>query len=252
MPRGKKKTSDVAKQVEDQLNSKSTSSQIAQTPQATEFVESSDGKQNTEQSITMEQLKEIIKEEAQKLYQNMTSESKRTIQKLQDDFSEFKHNQQRLIENLRHEVATKDARVKQLELQIDTMEQQQLSKTVRIVNLPEIEEDKDIKQNIVGIATDNLKMKNIRKADIVKAHRMGKQNDNKPRDLILTFADEDKRNAFRNESQKAKLKTEDGTPVYVNDNLTIARLKLFYDCRKWRKTKVLHSTWTQRGILWRS
>ena len=78
---------------------------------------------------------------------------------------------------------------------------------------------------------------------------MGKQKGNKPRDLILTFADEDKRNKFRNESQKAKLKTEDGTPVYVNDNLTLARSKLFYDCRKLRKTKVLHSTWTQQGNI---
>ncbi len=197
----------------------------------------------------MDQLKQIIQAEAQKLYQEMNSNSHEAITKLQENFSEFKEKQQKLIENLRHEVATKDARVKQLELQIDNLEQQQLSNTVRIVNLPEIDEDKDIKQNIAGIATNNLKIKDISKCDIVKAHRMGKQKDNKPRDLILTFADEDKRNSFRNESQRAKLKTEDGTPVYVNDNLTLARSKLFYDCRKWRKTKVLHSTWTQQGNI---
>ncbi len=125
--------------------------------------------------------------------------------------------------------------MKNLELQIDTLKQQQLTKTVRIVNLPEIEEDKDIKQNIVGIATDNLKIKNISMGDNVEAHRLGRQKDDKPRDLILTFSDEEKGNAFCTESQKAKLKTEDGTPVYVNDNLTLARSKLFYNCRKWRK-----------------
>ena len=67
-------------------------------------------------------------------------------------------------------MATKDERVKQLESQIDNLEQQQITKTVRVVNLQEIDEDKDIKQNIAGIATDNLKIKNISKDDIVKAH----------------------------------------------------------------------------------
>ncbi len=100
MARGKKKTEAVKQNgIEDQQ--KPTTSVTNHTPQATEYEESS------EKSITMEQLKEIIQQEAQ-LYRELNSDSQKALQILQDDFKEFKENHQRLVENLRHEEATKD------------------------------------------------------------------------------------------------------------------------------------------------
>ncbi len=260
MPRGKgnqkklsQETTDTKKPKADQHNqqgeqsSSETNKSKHYKPQAKEFEETNDDDQCKETSITMTELHQIIKEQAGKLYQEMNADNAKALEELQTRFKEYQENQQRLVDNLRHEIATKDARLEQLEFKLDTLEQEKLKNTVRIVNLPEIDEDKDIKDNLAGIAKNNLKIDNIYKSDIVETHRMGKQKNDKPRDLIVTFASNETRNSFRNKSQEAKLKTENETPVYVNDNLTLSRSKLFYDCRKWRKTKVIHSTWTQLG-----
>ncbi len=204
---------------------------------------------STEHSITMDELHEIIQEQAQKLYTELNEESLKKIEKLQADFEEFKDTQQRLVDNLRHELAVKNDKLEQLETKVDTLEQQSLQKTVRIINIPEIDDDKDIKVNIAAIASDNLKIKEFNKNHIECVHRMGKRKGENPRDLIVSFSNTEVRNKFRDESKRAQLKTEDGTPVYVNDNLTLQRSKLFYDCRRWRKAKKLHSTWTQRGNI---
>ncbi len=37
--------------------------------------------------------------------------------------------------------------------------------------------------------------------------------------------------------------------VYINDDLTLHRAKLFHDARKLVKQKRLHSTWTQQGSI---
>ncbi len=205
--------------------------------------------QSKDYSITMDELHVIIREQAEKLYKEMNHESVQKLKKLQSDFEEYKEKQQRLIDNLRHDLAVKKEKLEQLEVKVDTMEQQSLQKTVRIMNIPEIDGDKDIKVNIAAIATDNLKMKEFNTQNIEKVHRMGKQKGETPRDLIVAFSSIDVRNKFRDLSRTAKLKTEDGTPVYVNENLTLRRAKLFYDCRKWRRAKKLHSTWTQRGNI---
>ncbi len=213
-------------------------------------VQGGKGTDKSDESITMEQLHQIIENKARQIYREMNGEFEKTFRKLQTEFQEYREKQERLVSNLRYEIANKNSKLLDMESKLDAFEQEKLQDTVRIVNLPEVDEDKDLKHNLTAIAISNLKIKNFEKSDIVKVHRLGKQKSKEPRDLIVTFSNNEIRNTFRDASNKEKLKTEDDDiPVYVNDNLTLRRSKLFYDCRKWRKAKKLHSTWTQRGNI---
>ncbi len=213
-------------------------------------VQNGKGTDKSDESITMEQLHQIIENKARQIYREMNGVFEKTFRQLQTEFQEYKEKQERLVSNLRYEIANKNNKLLDMESKLDAFEQEKLQDTVRIVNLPEVDEDKDLKHNLTAIATSNLKIRNFDKSDIVKVHRLGKQNSKEPCDLIVTFSNTEIRNTFRDSSNKEKLKTEDDDiPVYVNDNLTLRRSKLFYDCRKWRKAMKLHSTWTQRGSI---
>ncbi len=200
----------------------------------------------------MDQLHQIIEEKAKQLYTVMNGEFEKDFEKLKTDFQEYKEKHNRLVYNLRFEIATKNDKLLEMECKIDSLEQEKLQNTVRMVNLHEIDDDKDIRDNLTAIATGNLKIKTFNKSDIIKVHRMSKQKSKGPRDLIVTFSNSEIRNKFREVSNNAKLKTEDETPVYVNDNLTLRRSKLFYDCRRWRKAQrgniIIKVTETSRPI----
>ena len=75
---------------------------------------------------------------------------------------------------------------------------------------------------------------------------MGKQKSTGPRDMIVKFRDrriktlvyQSRLNMRRNEN-----------PIFINEDITPRRSKLFYDARKMKKSGKLHATWTQHGNI---
>ena len=120
---------------------------------------------------------------------------------------------------------------------------------MRIVNFPEVEADKDIKLNITNMASDNLNLDDIEEEDVLRTWRLGRECINKPRDLIVQFSTREKRNEFYQQCKKTKVKAENGNSLYINEDLTALRSKLFFDTRKLVKASKIHSTWTQRGNI---
>ena len=131
---------------------------------------------------------------------------------------------------------------------IDDLEQESKLNNLRIVGIAEdadIDEE-NLQQKFLTIANEKLNLQAITKDDIDQCYRLGKPNDHKPRDVIVRFNSREKRNlVFK---CKRNMPRED-RPIYINEDLTQSRDKLFYDARCLRKTKKIHATWTQEGNI---
>ncbi len=99
------------------------------------------------------------------------------------------------------------------------------------------------------MANDNLDIDDFEDSDVVRTCRLGRESSKKPRDLIVTFSTREKRDEFLLQCKKTRVKLEDGSPLYVNEDITTLRSKLFYDSRRLMKAEKIHGTWTQRGSI---
>ena len=128
-----------------------------------------------------------------------------------------------------------------IEQQLDCIKQTSRENNVRIVDMPENNE-KDLKKQVV----DLLSIPDITEQDIQSSYRLGKPKEGKARDVIVKFVSKQKRDIFYSK-RKSTPKGSDNKKVFINEDLTQFRSKLFFDARRLVKTKKLHSTWTQEG-----
>ncbi len=149
--------------------------------------------------------------------------------------------QSNIIDNLRRDLYKEHDRNASIEQQVDCIQQTLKENSVRIVDMPECDE-KDLDKQVV----DLLSIPDITKEDIQSSYRLGKPKESKARDVIVEFVSKKKRNIFYSK-RKSTPKSSDGKKVFINEDLTQLRSKLFYDARRLVKTKKVHSTWTQEG-----
>ena len=122
------------------------------------------------------------------------------------------------------------------------------------MGLPENETQEsscELRDKIIEFSRQHLKISDICKEDIESVNRMGQKNDNKHRDVIVRFKQRDTRNEFYRGRRKlydpnTKRST---TGVYVNDDLTPYRQRLFFDARNLRKRAAIFSVWTSLGTV---
>ncbi len=129
---------------------------------------------------------------------------------------------------------------------IDDLEQESKLNNFCIVGIPEDVDidDENLQQKLLTIANEKLNLQTITGDDIDQCYRFGKPNNLKARDVIVRFKSREKRNlVFK---CKRNMPRED-PPIYINEDLTQPRNKLFYDARCLRRTEKIHATWTQEG-----
>ncbi len=132
-----------------------------------------------------------------------------------------------------------------LQTRIDNLDQKQRERNVRIVGFPEVEESNgDIKSKVIQLVGES----GISAESIESTTRMGKRKDYKPRDLVVKFSTKETRDKFY-ALRKETPKEEHNKKVYINEDLTEARAKLFFDCRRMVKKERLFGTWTQNGNI---
>ncbi len=133
---------------------------------------------------------------------------------------------------------------------LDVLEQTAKERNVVIFGIPETEADLSVKDELIHLSNNVLGLQNIKPADIEETYRLGKSNaDSKPRKLLVKFRSKQKRNEFYNRRKKTPISEDVNTNVYINEDLTLHRSKLFYDARRLAKQKRLHSAWTQNGNI---
>ncbi len=150
-------------------------------------------------------------------------------------------------DKLHLKIERKDMKIENLKIKIDAIEQSMNSRSVRMLGIPEVEEDKSLKDTIVNIANEKLDMPHMKCCDIEKLHRMGRVNQDKPRDIIVTFTGQAMRDEFHKNRKKSPM--VNGNQIYINENLTTYRAKMFYDIRQLVKRNKVHSVWTQHGNI---
>ncbi len=131
-----------------------------------------------------------------------------------------------------------------LQSKLDEMYQKRRENNVRVVGFPEEIDDSNIQEKLVEVVGASQVLVN----DICSVTRMGKKKEDKPRDLVVQFVTKKKRDAFY-AMRKQTPKNEENKKVYINEDLTETRAKLFYDTRQMVKRNKLYGTWSQNGNI---
>ncbi len=160
---------------------------------------------------------------------------------------------QKKIDDLFENIARISNQFNNAEVEIDDSRQRLKEKNVRIVGLPEMESEElsNSKEMIVQFSENHLRLSDLKLDDIEEVNRMGQKNNVKPRDIIIKFRDRAVRNKFyyhrRNLYDHKTRKSY--TEVYMNEDLTQYRQRLYYDTRKLRNRAAIHAVWTSLGTI---
>ena len=103
-----------------------------------------------------------------------------------------------------------------------------------------------LQQKILEIVNEKLNLQNIHEKDINSCYRLGKTNEPRTRDVIVRFGSREKRNLIY---QCRRNMPREDQPIYINEDLTPRRSKLFYDARRMKKSGRLAAVWTQDGNI---
>ena len=88
----------------------------------------------------------------------------------------------------------------------------------------------------------------IQPESVVSTIRMGRRREGRPRYLVVKFSTKMTRDKFYS-LRKNTPKDEDNRKVFINEDLTEARAKHFYDVRRMVKRSKLFGVWTQNGNI---
>ena len=170
------------------------------------------------------------------------------------------------VKSLRAELADRDATIVELRSEIqrlredhDDLEQYGRRNNIRISGIPEpvlkADEVEDTTPAVVALANEVLKVDPpLQLSDIEVSHRLRKPRhakDNEPRPIIVRFLSKNER--YRIISNRKQLKdynlTNEHPNVYINEDLTSMRAKLFSTVRALHKKRHFQQVWTYNGII---
>ncbi len=149
------------------------------------------------------------------------------------------------VSNLRRDVYKNQDKNIMLQSKVDQLEQDQREANVRVIGFPEQDNtDADIRTKLIQLVGASDKSAE----NIISTSRMGRVKDDRPRDLIIKFTSKKARDEFYS-LRKRTPKDNENRKVYINEDLTESRAKLFYDARQLVKRSKLYGTWTQNGSI---
>ena len=148
------------------------------------------------------------------------------------------------MSNIRRELYKEHDRNLNLQTRLDELDQRRRDNNVRVVGLKEDEDDENIASELIKLVGKS----GTSVEDICTITRMGKKKEGKPRDLLVQFVSKKKRDAFY-AMRKNTPKDEENKKLYINEDLTESRAKLFYDARRMVRRNKLHGTWSQNGSI---
>lgn len=150
-------------------------------------------------------------------------------------------------EEIQKTMKEKDDKMGKMEERLDNVEQQ--SKKNRLI-LTGLEEDvgEKIQERVIAFLKKTMGLE-INDKWLLYAFRIGKKTPGKHRPILFELAN----GGFKQEIYGSRIKmskTKDGGKVYLNEDLTPARSKLFYETRQLLKTGRIQSCWTVSGSIY--
>ena len=189
----------------------------------------------------------------------VASKLARIITKANKDLVEHISSLRQEVRTLRSDLQERDATIAELRSEVqllhddlDALEQHGRRHSLRISGISEQEEDTTAA--VVHLANEVLAVDPpLLCKDISVSHRLRKPRNARPDEpspIIVRFVSRADRDRVIRERKKLKDFNQDKTvKVYVNDDLTSKRAKLFSTARSLLKRKHLKQTWTYNGNI---
>ena len=169
------------------------------------------------------------------------------------------------VQSLKATLKDKDAVITDLQTEIqklrddhDSLEQYGRWNNLRISGVPEpkleSEEVEDTTATIVNLANSALKLDTpLQVSDVEVSHRLRKPRyakDGDPRPIIVRFRSKYERyHVISNRRHMKDYNDENSTNIYINEDLTASRAKLFSRVRQLQKKKYFNQAWTYNGTI---
>ena len=164
------------------------------------------------------------------------------------------------VRSLRSSLADRDATIAALQSEVqvlqedyDALEQYGRRNGLRISGIPE-QDGGDTTTAIVELANNVLKVEPpLQREDVSISHRLKKPHNARPQDpapIIVRFLRRTDRNRVIRERRQLKDYNQDNNiKIYVNEDLTTRRAKLFARVRSLQKKKHFKQAWTYNGNI---
>lgn len=169
-------------------------------------------KKNVVESITNLILNTITNELKEKF---LTYDNK--IAQLEADILELKTNISNNVPNLAT-IETEECKQKIVEQKLDSIQQHIKNNNIRLINFSETVNE-DLHEKIISLFNNKLNV-DMENENISSVYRVGRSNENKPRHVIISFKDNNKKMAVYNNKKLLK-----GSKIIMKEDLTINRLK---------------------------
>ncbi len=156
--------------------------------------------------------------------------------------------QRRQIERLEHLNVKNQSSINQLKIKLDELDQDKHALSLQIVGLAESKDKADDIKQLAKVLKDKAGVK-IKSGDVIEMKRLGKRNDVKNRNVIVSFKDKETRQKIFRERKKLITEGNPSKSVYLNDSLTQHRQQLLYAARRLVKARKLYAAWSQEGNI---
>ena len=147
-------------------------------------------------------------------------------------------------DSLRTENMLLREKVEELEFTTDNLEQYSRRNNLRLSGIPETPTNSNTDKVILDLCKD-LGI-SLSESDIDRSHRVGRPNGPKPRQIIVKFTSYRARQKLFKERTQLKKSHRN---VYVNEDLTKKRNKLFYDARQLLRRSLVDGAWSSDGVI---
>ena len=137
----------------------------------------------------------------------------------------------------------------QINDKLDEQEQYSRRTSLRVINNWKEDKSEDTDDKILDLVNNNLEL-NIKKEDIDRSHRVGPRKKNgSPRPIIVKFVSHRTKSQVYKCRGKLRLGGEPTKGIYVNEDLTKKRLKMFKAALSLKKDNSIQDCWTTDGKI---
>uniref|UniRef100_A0A8D9B2D2 FP protein C-terminal domain-containing protein n=1 Tax=Cacopsylla melanoneura TaxID=428564 RepID=A0A8D9B2D2_9HEMI len=194
-----------------------------------------------------------------RLMEKMTNTMKSVMTEEIEKFKKVIDTQNEIIKKLEESNKKLEESNNLLTIRVNDLEQYSIRSNIQITNIPE-QAQEDLEKMICELG-EKVGVKLDFKQDIQAIHRVPTKSTRSPKPIIVKFSNRQLRNTFIKKAKEKKMKcsqmdsTKDllfsgNNQIYLNDHLTPANNKIFYEARKCVKEKRAKSAWTRDGKIY--
>ena len=136
--------------------------------------------------------------------------------------------------------------IEEQKMELAELNQYGRRENIEICNIPESVQPKQLEKHVIA-ALASIKVK-VSSYDIVGVHRIGKQQNSRPRNVIVRFIN--RKNAYTALRNKKQFRNGEYKNYYIIENLCPHNKKLFNRLYKLKKSDDINAVWSYNGNVY--